>query len=106
MSRSTISVRGLESGTITADGDTTMVDRYNSQASQGYAIEAGGYINLAAAGPVTVTVKDSNGLIIYGPTALTADAHVAAQPMGVKLPLIVTTLTQTGDVNVFWTVKK
>jgi len=105
MPRVNQSVRGLI-GTITANGSKTMTDRYNTNPSQGYAIEAGGFIDITGSGPATVTIKDSNGLVIYGPTILTGDASVAAQPMGVKLPLVITTTSQTGDVTVYWTVKK
>lgn len=104
MPRVNQSVRGLIA-TITANGTVTLTDRYNTNPSQGYAIEAGGFIDVASA--ATVTIKDNNGLIIYGPTALSGDAHVAAQPMGVSLPLAITTTSQSGgNVVVYWTVKK
>lgn len=106
MPRVNQSVRGLVSGTITGNSTTVMVDRYNSDPSQGYAIEAGGFIQLEDAGPVDVTIQDANGLIVYTADALVASVSVPALPVGVKLPLSVVTETQTEDVNVFWTVKK
>lgn len=106
MGRARPTVIAVESGTITANSTTNMVNRLRGTTVGGEAIEAGGRIVLAAAGPVDVTIEDQNGIELFNTLAVTASTTVAPVPRGVRLPLKVITANQTGDVNVFWSVKK
>ena len=108
MGRARPTVIGIESGVISlgAPTTTTMVDRYRGRNVGGNAIEAGGHIDLSAAGPVDVIIRDQNGVELFNTLAVTADTTVAPVPRGVKLPLEVVTENITGTLEVFWSVKK
>jgi len=100
--------RTVEALTLACAGDVTAKSMTNVKTGRVFGsagIEAGGRIVLGTATTASVSVVDSNGVVLTSGT-VTSNTTVAPVPRGVQGPLKVTVSASNGSLTVYWSVKK
>lgn len=102
-----IALKAAITGNVT---DQAMVQvRNNGRAFGSMGVETGGRIVLGTATTADVTVKDTNGKVLYSATGVVANTTINPIPAGVQGPLLVTIANISNaahTLTVYWGVKK
>lgn len=104
--RSVTNVKAAITGNVT---DQNVVSEKTSIPYGGPGIDLGGRIVLGTATTVDVTVKDSDGKVLYSATGITTNVSIDGTGNGIKGPLLVTTANISNaahTLTIYWKVKK
>lgn len=99
-------VGSVDSGDITTDTTTVMTNRQKTGGTPGGdVIEAGGRI-IITTGPATITITDSDGVVLHAAAAVSSSKDIDPIPRGIRLPISVITTSLTGTARVIWWFKR